>query len=146
MSKIEEAVATFLKGFRCSQSILGTFGTDYGLEKDIALRLAAPFGSGMCNLGNACGAVTGALLVLGLKFGHTKVDEVYKKEKSYTIGQEFMQNFLQNHGSIMCKELLGYDISTPKGMEEIEQQNLFETKCPEFVKTAATILKDLLNE
>lgn len=85
MNKKDKAVNTFLRGFRCSQSILSTYAADLGLDKKIALRLAAPFCSGICRLGNTCGAVTGALMVLGLKYGHTEVSDENRKEKSYTI-------------------------------------------------------------
>ncbi|MFX0073699.1 MAG: C-GCAxxG-C-C family protein [Candidatus Hermodarchaeota archaeon] len=146
MNKVEEAVSLFLNGFRCSQAILSTYGTEYGLEKDISLKLASPFGAGMGSLGNTCGAVTGAFMVLGLKFGNKKANEIKKKAKAYEVVREFVDKFKSRNGTIMCKELLNCDIDTSEGRNSAIEQKLFVEVCPKFVKDAAEILDEILKD
>ena len=76
MTNVEDALSLFKNGFRCSQAILSTYGLQFGLDQELALKLASPFGGGMGSLGNTCGAVTGAILVIGLKYGNSKVGEI----------------------------------------------------------------------
>ena len=114
MNNVEKAVSLFMKGFRCSQAILSTYGTQCGLETELALKLASPFGAGMGSLGNTCGAVTGAYMVLGLKYGNSKVTEIKKKEKAYEVVKEFVKRFKSRNDTILCRELLNCDLSTPE--------------------------------
>jgi C_GCAxxG_C_C family probable redox protein len=85
LSKVENAVSAFKKGFRCSQAILSTYGIEFGMDRKVALKLASPFGAGMGSLGNTCGAITGAFMVLGLKYGNSKTSEYKKKERTYEV-------------------------------------------------------------
>ena len=144
MNKVKEAVSVFLKGFLCSQAILSTYGTQYGLETKIALKLSSPFGAGMGRLGNICGAVNGALMVIGLKYGNSKVSESKKKEKTFTIAREFIKKFESQNESIICKKLLNCDISTLEGRNKAIKDKYFIEICPKFVQDAAEILEELL--
>lgn len=69
MNQSERAVACFKEGFSCSQAVFSTFAPQLGLECELALKVAGLFGGGMGRLGEVCGAVTGALMALGLKYG-----------------------------------------------------------------------------
>jgi len=69
MSRVEEAVSCFADGFSCSQSIVSTYGTEFGVDREKALKISTGFGGGMGRLGGTCGAVTGAIMVIGLKYG-----------------------------------------------------------------------------
>lgn len=144
MNKPETAVKFFEEGFACSQSILATFGGDFGLDRKIALKLADPFGAGMRGLSETCGAVTGSLMIIGLKYGRTQADDLPAKEKAAELVSEFVKRFTARHGTIICKELVGYDISIPEQHDLAEEQGYFETKCPNFVRDAAEILEQIL--
>lgn len=144
MTNVENAISLFKKGFRCSQAILSAYATQFGLDQELALRLASPFGGGMGSLGNTCGAVTGAIMVLGLKYGHSKVGELKKKEKANQITKDFVEKFKSRNGSIMCKELLNCDISTPEGRNKAIEEKLFIEICPNLVRDSAEILEELL--
>ena len=144
--KVEEAVSLFKKGFRCSQAILSTYGTSFGLSQDIALKLSSPFGAGMGRLGNTCGAVTSAFMVIVLKYGNTRGSEDEKKEKAYGATKEFVDKFISQNGTLICKELLDCDISTPEGRNKATIENLFINLCPKFVQGSAEILEQLLKE
>ena len=144
MTNVEEAISLFKKGFRCSQAILSTYGIQFGLDQELALKLASPFGAGMGSLGNTCGAVTGAFMVLGLKYGNSKVGEIKKKEKAYEITKEFVERFKSRNGTIMCKDLLNCDISTFEGRNKAIKEKIFIEICPKLVRDSAEILEELL--
>ncbi len=135
------AVHYFKEGFNCSQAVLAAFTPSSELETSTALKLASNFGGGM-NEGETCGAVTGALMAIGLKYGRYKADDIQAKEKAAGIAREFKKRFVAKHGSLQCKKLLKYDITTEK--EKILEKDLFNTLCPEFVGDAEAILKEIL--
>lgn len=140
MDKAEQAVARFQGGFNCAQAVLSTFAPDLGLAEDLAARVATPFGGGMGCSGNVCGAVSGALMVLGLKTGSPRAYDKEGKERAYQVARDFLQQFQARHGSLACRELIGCDISTPEGVAFAREHDLFKTRCAEFVRTAAGIL------
>jgi C_GCAxxG_C_C family probable redox protein len=144
MSKIEEAISHFKDKYNCAQSIFGTFCVQYGLDEDTALKLATGFGGGMAGFGRTCGAVSGAYMVIGLKYGMGIKEDTISKEKTYQLIQEFSQRFQDIHGSVICKELLGCDIGTPDGKQYFSQNELFDNNCLHYVKNAAEILEDIL--
>jgi len=108
------------------------------------LRVAGAFGAGMGRTGGTCGAVTGALMVIGLMHAKTRKGDDDSREKIYVLAQEFMEAFLERNGSFPCRSLLGVDVSTPEGMSEVRKKDLFRTACPKFVKDAGEVLEGLL--
>jgi len=144
MSKVENAIAVFKEGFNCSQAIFSTYGPQFGIEREIALRIACPFGAGMAGKSQTCGAVTGALMVIGLKWGNTKSEDRKLKENAYKIAGELAAGFKARNGSLNCSELLGYDLGTPEGFKTVYEKNMMVTHCAKFVRDAAEILEELL--
>ncbi len=144
MDKADRAVSSFKEGLNCSQSVLSTYSKLFGLNHEDALKIAQAFGGGMARMGQTCGAVTGAFMVIGLKHGKVKAEDEEAKEKTYEIVREFVKRFKSLHGSIMCKDLLGYDLDNPEEREQIEEKQICETRCPEFVQNAVEILGKLL--
>jgi C_GCAxxG_C_C family probable redox protein len=141
MTRIEEVLALFKKGFNCAQSIMAVYGRELALDHEISLRLANAFGGGMGKTGETCGAVTGALMVIGLKFGTGDLKDKASKAKTYELAGKFMKNFKARNNSTVCRELLGFDI----GSNNNPAKNLIVSqKCPEFVKDAVEILEELL--
>lgn len=137
MNSIEDAVQIFESGYRCSQAVFAAFSQDFGLSKEQALKIGACFGSGM-RKGEVCGACTGALMALGLKFGENK-------EKSDEVCNRFMDEFKKENGSYICRDLLECDISTPEGVKYAKDNNLFTEFCPKMVESAAKITKEILS-
>ena len=144
MNKIETAVKCFNDGFACAQAILSTFGEDYGLDSKLALKIADPFGAGMRGLSQTCGAVTGAFMVIGLKFGRIDANDLFSKEKTALLVEEFFIQFQERHGSLICQQLIGYNLSIPEERKIAEQKGIIEQNCPQFVQSAAEILEDIL--
>jgi len=143
--KSEEAVERFKKGFNCSQAVFGSYSGQLGLDCDTASKVATGFGGGM-RMGGTCGAVTGAFMALGLKYGNSSAKDKESKAKTYGKIEEFTNRFNNRNNSVVCRELLGCDISTPEGMNEARSKNLFSTICPGFVRDSAEILEEMLNE
>jgi len=112
-----------------------------GMEKEEALKTACGFGSGMAGLQQTCGAVTGAFMVIGLKYGKAQKEEDVKKQQTYTLVKQFAAEFTKLHGSLNCSELLGCNLGTPEGMAFAKEKNLFATKCRQCIKDAAAILE-----
>ncbi len=142
MSQIPKAVELFRDGCACSQAILAVYGEPLGLSRDLAMRIAAGFAAGM-RLGETCGAVTGALMVLGLRHASADCDRPTGREAAYDRAAEFTDRFKALNRSVICRELLGCDISTAEGMRQAEQQNLFKTTCVRMVENAAAILEEM---
>ncbi len=110
----------------------------------MALKVAGAFGGGMGRLGETCGAVTGALMVIGLKHGKIKDDDDEARERTYELAQEFTARFRARNESLLCRELLGHDLNTPDGMKAVADKQLFLALCPRFVRQAAEILEQIL--
>ena len=140
-TKAAKAVDLFAGGLLCSQSILMTYGPDHGLDEDSALRLARPFGSGVARMCDTCGAVSGAFMVLGLRYDDD--NEKTAKETVYAKAQEFARRFREKHGSTNCRELLDCDLGTGEGQSRFRDGNLI-VRCNAYVRDAAEILEDIL--
>lgn len=137
----DTAVDIFLQNYNCSQSVLVAFASSAGLEKKTALRLASPFGGGLARRGEVCGALTGALMALGLLRG---TDTPASKDEIYRLSQQFMHRFEAEQGSILCRDLIGCDISTLSGHQAAADKGVFRSICPGLVRRAAGILEAVL--
>ena len=140
-NRSDKAVSIFKEGINCSQAVLSSFADDFGLDKDMALKLAAGFGGGMGRMAQTCGAVTGAYMVIGLKHGAVTAQDRAAKEHTYQVVRDFNDRFKARNKSLICKELLNCDISTPEGFEEAKQKGLLTTVCPKMVRDAVEILE-----
>jgi C_GCAxxG_C_C family probable redox protein len=85
MTSAERAAELYASGFSCSQAVFAAFSEALGLEPMNALKIAQPFGGGIAGTGSTCGAVTGALLVIGLKHGRVRPEDLAAKEKTYAL-------------------------------------------------------------
>jgi C_GCAxxG_C_C family probable redox protein len=144
-SKSETALSKFREaGFSCAQAVLFALGPELGLDEKIALKVSGAFGGGMAHMAETCGAVTGAFMVIGLKYGMTESGNQDDKDKTYETVHEFVRRFKERNGSIICRDLLGVDLSKPGGDDQASAQNLYEEKCTNYVRDAVEILNDIL--
>ena len=88
--------------------------------------------------------MTGALMVIGLKHAKMRKDDDDSRELAYALAQEFMDSFRERNGSLLCRVILGADVSTSEGIAAAREKDLFRTVCPKFVKDAGEILEELL--
>ncbi len=141
MSKKEIAVELFNKGYACSQAVLATYSEELGLDYELALKVSTAFGGGMGRLGEVCGAVTGAYMLIGLKYGKVKEEDSQSKEMAYELVNKFSDKFIEMNGSINCRELIEVDLKS-------DDKNIIAEKvktiCTKAVKDAAVIIEELL--
>jgi C_GCAxxG_C_C family probable redox protein len=144
MTKSDDALASFYSGFTCSSVVFSTFSGELGLDPDTAKKIGCGFGAGISKTGNICGALSGAIMVIGLKYGKTIKGDDAATEKSRALVREFIQEFTVRHGSVNCTELLGYNLSNPDEYVRARESKLFVTKCPGLVADAVAILEKIL--
>jgi C_GCAxxG_C_C family probable redox protein len=143
MARSGPAQEAFKAGFSCSQAVLTAFSGEFGLRADVANRIACGFGGGMARRSQTCGAVSGALMVIGLKYGKTEIDDKDAKETTYARVNEFCRNFEEEYGSINCRELLDCDLSTKEGQQKFKDNDYFNQRCMKFVKKACDVLESM---
>ncbi len=139
-----EAVAAFNSGFSCSQAICTTYFQAYGIDRVTARKVSCGFGAGVARSGNLCGAVSGAIMVIGLAYGMARSGDVASKEKTYRAVNDFLQEFKQRNGEVDCTSLIGFNLSDPSQLEMAKEKKVVMTRCPRYVKDAAEILDGIL--
>jgi C_GCAxxG_C_C family probable redox protein len=144
MSKLHYACSQFEKGFSCSQSVFSSFAQDLGLDLEVALKISEAFGGGIAGTAHTCGAVTGALMAISLKYGRIDSEDKDAWAKTRELAQFFLKEFESNNGTVLCKELLGYDLSTEEGLKALNEKGLFKSRCPEFISNSVKILEEML--
>jgi len=148
MSKGDIAKQNFMNGYNCSQAVLLAFCEDFGLEKETALKISEPFGGGMGRMREVCGTVTGMFMVIGLAMGNDNSKDNTTKKNVYKSVQELATKFKEDNGSIICRELLGFQKNNKESYVPSKRTNEYYKKrpCPELCKYAADILEDYLKE
>ena len=127
----------------CSQAVFTAYGEHMGLGKvdyDTCMKITSAFGGGIAQTGNVCGALTGALMALGLKYGGTKRED---NEKANKVAGNLLNEFKSLNGSIICRELINHDLITEEDIKQAYAKGSFNN-CPKFVEDASLILENLL--
>ncbi len=144
-TKSESAVAKFSQGYNCAQAIIYAFSDDLGIDKETALKIATGFGAGMGRKQEVCGAVSGGIMVIGLKFGRGEKDERKVMDQAYVKVRTLMDRFSEKHGTFICRKLVGEcELTTDEGQKEYREKSLFQNVCKPCVATVAGILEDII--
>jgi len=139
------AVERFLLGYNCAQSVLYSFCDDLAFDKELALKLATGLGAGIAGRQETCGAVTGGILVIGLKQGQGEDDDKAVAYAAYAKVRELIRRFEAKHGSSLCRQLLnGCDFNTPEGRRQFDENDLLNTICKTCVETVVEELEAIL--
>lgn len=147
MNRSQKALSLFDNKFNCAQSVLTVFAEEYGLTEDESLRVACAFGGGMGRQQFTCGAVTGAAMALGLKYGKGKNDSDEKKLLTYDKTVELFDEFTRINGSTNCLKLLNnLNMRDEKEYNSIVDQNLFHTNCRKYVADAVKLTEQIINK
>jgi C_GCAxxG_C_C family probable redox protein len=144
MSNSGNAVNAFQSGLHCAQAILSTYSGQLGLDQGTALKIAAGFGAGMARMQNTCGAVTGAVMVMGLKMIDKNTSREMLRDTFYSSIQEFFRRFREKNGTTECRDLLNCDLKTPEGQKVFHDNKLSVTVCEKCVRDAADLLDEML--
>jgi len=145
--KTERAKQHHEQGYGCAQAVLTAFAGDFGLEERLALRLATGFGSGMGRMCEVCGALTGAFMVIGLKYGKENSDGTRygtETETTYRLVADLAEKFQEKNGSIYCRELIGHNLMDPAERAKVVELGLFKTTCRKCILDAVELLEETL--
>ena len=135
MTRVEKSEALFLEGCNCAQAVFAAFADEFGLDEELAKRLACGLGGGVGRMREVCGAVSAAAMVIGMRLGPDKT-------KAYPVIQDFCAKFRQETGSIVCRELLEGSGATTGGAPEPRTPQYYQKRpCVELVKLAASLLE-----
>jgi C_GCAxxG_C_C family probable redox protein len=139
------ALSAFGREYNCAQSVVMGFPEVTGGREETVLKLAAGFGGGMGRLQEACGALTGGFMVIGLLTASEYPDKEIKEEV-YRRVQELAIRFREEFGTINCRDLLGVDLNTPEGEELNHSLGLREKVCEKCVARAVSLTQTLMKE
>lgn len=137
MTRSDDAIAIFKDGYNCAQAVLAAYGPDYGLQREMAFRVSSVFGSGIARTGDMCGAVTGALMVLSLRYCTGKPKGIIPKPV-HKKARKFLQQFEKESGTCNCNALRGFDPHIGKYVKGNY------SGCEGLVLRACQLLEDLL--
>lgn len=143
-TKAEQAEAIFINGFNCAQAVFSAYSEEFGIDRTSALKISCGFGAGMGRRQEVCGALSGAILLIGCKYGKTIREDNAANDLTYTLVRELSDKFIAKHGSISCKELLGCNLQTPGGQQFFKENNFKENKCGRYVHDAAEFVEGML--
>lgn len=141
----ERSLEIFGTSFNCAQSVFVGCNSFLPIKEKDAFKVAAGFGGGM-RRGEVCGAVTGAIMAIGMKHGQTKSFDINAKKITGNLVVELENKFEKKFGSILCKDLLGGNLEIPSEAEQIHSQNLINKLCPKFIEFAAETTEKLLTK
>jgi C_GCAxxG_C_C family probable redox protein len=143
MERSETARDLFLSGNNCAQSVLLSFAPDLDLSRESALRIAAGFGGGMGKLQGTCGAVTGAIMVLGLLQGKYSENNESLKSETYSLVKKLDLRFKETFGTTSCADLTGCDLNTAEGSERFKTEKVMEKVCAACVSRAVEVVESI---
>lgn len=134
-----------INGCNCAQAVLVSLAPKLGLDEDMAMRVACPFGGGV-RAGEVCGALTGAQIALGLKTGNIDMKDKEGQQAAYAFYIEFNRRFKERFGSLICRELIECDTSTPEGKQHMKDHPELKQRCYAMVDAACEIASEMLTQ
>jgi C_GCAxxG_C_C family probable redox protein len=138
--KVQKALDLFNSGFNCSQAVMGTFCRQLGVDEKLSMKLTCGFAGGL-RCGEVCGAVSGAVMVIGLKYGQYIAGDKASKGKCYEITSKFMEEFIKRKGTVLCREILGYDVRDTDTRAKFPGRQ--KEVCPKAIETTIILLEEI---
>lgn len=130
--------------FLCSESMLLALSKCQQVESELIPRIATGFGAGLARCGEICGALAGAIMGLGIRFGRTRVEETPADQRPYDFAQRMVNLFKARFGHTRCLEILGLDLSKESDLKRYREENMWEKVCYKLIITTAGLAYDLL--
>ena len=134
---------SFASGLYCAESVVLALADAQGVESDLLPKAATAFCSGMGRMCGTCGALTGAIMGIGLALGRSEANQ--SVQPSYAATQRLIREFEQEFGARDCHTLLGCDLNTAEGQAMFREQRLGE-RCSQYTGKAAEIAARILAE
>jgi C_GCAxxG_C_C family probable redox protein len=144
MKPSEKAIKLYKEEYNCSQAVLSAYAEELGIDEQTVIRVASAFGGGIARTGKTCGAVTGALMVLGMKEWNSEKEKEEAKQHVYKLSNQLMEEFKDRNKTLNCEELLGVSVSTPEGRAVVKANNLTGKVCHRIINDVTEILDKLL--
>ena len=132
----------FDSGFQCAESVLMSAKEALGVRSSALPRVATGFGAGVGRKGSLCGALTGAVMGIGLAHGREHPGQ--DREGAYTLARRIYDRFKTRFGSPYCMDLIKVDLNTKSGMDKYHKLNMHTEKCARFVAAGAGMLEEEL--
>ena len=144
--RVERAVELFKSGFNCSQSVFAAFAGEFGMDEETALKVSAGLGGGVGRAREVCGAVSGAAMLVGFKYGATDGDDAEAKARCYQVVQQIIAEFKKDNPSIVCRELLALNegAGTDPTPEARTESYYKKRPCVQLVEDAARAVEKIL--
>ena len=143
--KAKKAEELFLSGYNCAQSVFCAFCEDFGIDFEVGLKMTSSMGGGMGRLREVCGAVSSMFLLVGLKRGYIENNNDEIKANHYKLIQDLADEFKNEFGSILCRDLLGEGRGSY--IPDKRTEEYYKTRpCAEFIKYAAKLTEKIINE
>ncbi len=147
MSRREQAMNNFKKGYNCSQSLVLAFSDILPIDTEVLSKMASSFGGGMGRLREVCGSVSGMFMIAGILYGYDGPQTGEVKANHYARIQELAHKFEEEHGSIICREMLGLDVKHDIPIPEARTEEYYKKRpCAEIIGDAAEILEKYIKE
>jgi len=146
MSNSSKAILMFDEaGFMCSQAVFAALGEQLGIERTQALKIAAGFGGGVAYQGGICGAVSGAIMAIGLKHGHNEGSQVDAKNKTNFLAQKLIRKIKAKYGCYTCRGITGIDLTVPEGRNLAEEQGIWRKNglCQNVIKDSVELVEEM---
>jgi C_GCAxxG_C_C family probable redox protein len=128
-------------GFYCAESVLIALAEQQGIQSEIIPKIATGFCSGMARTCGQCGAVSGAVMGIGLARGRSTPQQPI--DPTYIAVHSFLNQFQAQFGSLNCQELTGCDLGTPDGQAAFRAGNVI-VRCNEYVEQAARLAGEII--
>ena len=149
-NRIQRAVELFMQGYGCCQSVVAAFADLYGLDNEMALRIAAGFGGGVGRMRLMCGTCSALVILAGLEKGQTQGDDREGKSACYQLTRQLLDTFKQRNGSIICAELLqmqGVKVETNTAQPDERNAEYYRIRpCARKVESAARVFAEYLDD
>ncbi|GBF33869.1 hypothetical protein DCCM_2980 [Desulfocucumis palustris] len=138
-----DAAMMMKDSYLCSQAVFATLGEQCGIERNQALKLSTGFGAGIARRGDICGAVSGAIMAIGLKHGNYEVHDVDARDKVFFLAQKLIEGIKARHGCHTCRGLTGIDFTKPEGLKLFEEKGIGEKICIKVIMDCVDTVKEI---
>lgn len=132
MDKKELAIALHDKKFNCCQAVACAFADEIGVKEELLFKAGEGFGLGMGGMEGTCGALTGAVMLSGMKNSDGNTDAPSTKMDTYKLSKEMVKLFEEKTGSTVCRELKGVDTGEVL------------CSCPDCIRCGVEVVEDIL--
>lgn len=144
MNRFEKAAEYHHQGFNCCQAILASYMDLTGLTEQASFDMGGGFGAG-AQTGELCGAITGAVMTLGMLTPVDRQDPVGSKRRTGALAKEFQKRFRERFGELRCRPLLKSAVQASDETPVARDMGL-TNRCDILIITAMEIIEEMRNE